>query len=99
MKKNRELYRKKFDLADQMLSGMGCYYRPEGGFYLWLNVGNSEAVALKLWKKEGLRVMPGTFLSKNTPNENNPGMAYIRCALVHDLETTSQSLERLAKTL
>ena len=99
VKKNRELYRKKFDLADQMLSGIGCYYRPEGGFYLWLNVGNSEAVALKLWKKAGLRVMPGTYLSKNTPNENNPGMAYIRCALVHDLETTSQSLERLAKTL
>ena len=97
--RNRDLYRRKFDLAGQKLSGLHGYYRPDSGFYLWLNVGDSEAAALKLWQQAALRVIPGAYFAKAGQDGSNPGAAYIRCALVHDLETTGQALDRLVTTL
>ncbi|MBK20472.1 MAG: aspartate aminotransferase [Rhodospirillaceae bacterium] len=96
---NRAFYSRKFDLADQKLSGKHGYYRPDGGFYLWLDVGDSEAAALKLWQNAALRVIPGAYFAKTGRDGKNPGAAYIRCALVHDLETTGQALDRLVATL
>jgi N-succinyldiaminopimelate aminotransferase len=96
---SRALYQQKFDLADDILDGIGGYYRPAGGFYLWLDVGDGEAAALKLWREAGLRVIPGAYLAKTGSDGVNPGNSYIRCALVHDIETTTQALERLRSTL
>ena len=96
---NRDLYRKKFDLADKILHGRLGYYRPDGGFYLWLDVGDSEAAALSLWQDAALRVIPGSYLAKSDATGQNPGAKYIRCALVHDLNTTEQALMRLNSTL
>src|ERR1700678_1289773 len=45
---NRDLYRQKFDLADQIIGNRYGYRRPAGGFFLWLDVealGGSEIVA------------------------------------------------------
>lgn len=96
---NRDLYRKKFDLADQILDGRFGYFRPGGGFYLWLDVGDGEAAALSLWQDAALRVIPGIYLAKSDSTGHNPGAGYIRCALVHDLKTTEQALKRLSATL
>ena len=96
---NRELYRQKFDMADQMFGDRFGYYRPDGGFYLWLDVGDGEAAALKLWQDAALRVIPGIYLAKSDESGQNPGAGYIRCALVHDLDTTEQALTRLCSTL
>ena len=51
VRENRDLYREKFDLADRCLSGHFDYTRPDGGFFLWLNVGDSEAITRKLWSE------------------------------------------------
>ena len=99
VKENRALYQKKFEVADQKLSGLHGYYLPDGGFYLWLDVGDGEETALKLWKNAALRVIPGSYLAKTDRDGMNPGAAYIRCALVHDLNTTAQALDRLVGTL
>jgi succinyldiaminopimelate transaminase len=96
---NRALYRKKFDLADQILDGRFGYFRPGGGFYLWLDVGDGEEAALSLWQDAALRVIPGIYLAKTDATGLNPGAGYIRCALVHDLNTTEQALNRLCSTL
>jgi len=96
---NRALYRKKFDLADRILDGRFGYFRPGGGFYLWLDVGDGEAAALKLWQDAALRVIPGIYLAKSDAAGHNPGAGYIRCALVHDLNTTEQALNRLISTI
>ncbi|MEL0143679.1 MAG: aminotransferase class I/II-fold pyridoxal phosphate-dependent enzyme, partial [Alphaproteobacteria bacterium] len=61
---SRDLYRAKFDLSLAMLDGWFGAVRPGGGFYLWLDVGDSEAAAYKLWTKAGLRVLPGAFLAR-----------------------------------
>jgi len=99
VKTNRDLYRKKFDLADQILNGRFGYFRPSGGFYLWLGVGDGEKAALSLWQDAALRVIPGIYLAKSDADGLNPGAGYIRCALVHDLNTTEQALNRLSSTL
>lgn len=99
VEQNRAQYRQKFDLADEYLTGKYGYYRPDGGFYLWLDVEDGEAAALKLWQEAAMRVIPGIYLAKTDDQGQNPGAGYIRCALVHDLETTEQALQRLSATL
>src|SRR5690606_21929195 len=37
---NRALYRAKFDCAERILTGKLGFYRPAGGFFLWLDVGD-----------------------------------------------------------
>jgi len=100
VEENRRLYREKFDLADRVLSGRFDYVRPAGGFFLWLNVGDSEFITKKLWSEAALKVVPGAYLGRNDLCEGfNPGAHAIRVALVHDMATTEQALTRLVETL
>ena len=96
---SRELYCQKFDDAERLLAGKFGFYRPEGGFYLWLDVGDGEEAARILWREAGLRVIPGAYLSHTDEVGANPGAPYIRCALVQDRATTVEALTRLADVL
>ncbi len=96
---NRALYRAKFDAAERLLHNRFGFYRPAGGFFLWLDVGDGEAAALKLWQTAGIRVLPGRYLGHADDAGVNPGVSYIRIALVADLATTTAALERLADAL
>jgi len=102
VQENRRLYAEKFDLADQILGDRYGYKRPPGGFFLWLDVsahGGDEAVTLKLWRQAGLRVIPGHYLARDQADGSNPGLGYIRVALVHDNATTAEALHRLVDVL
>ncbi|MDH5747910.1 MAG: aminotransferase class I/II-fold pyridoxal phosphate-dependent enzyme [Rhodospirillales bacterium] len=94
----RELYRANFQAADEILDGRYGYYRPPAGFFLWLDVGDGVEAALTLWRKAGLRVLPGEYLARQVDGVN-PGRPFIRVALVHDLETTREGLARLRTVL
>jgi N-succinyldiaminopimelate aminotransferase len=99
---NRRLYAQKFDLADQIIGDRYGYRRPAGGFFLWLDVsaqGGDEAVALRLWREAGLRVVPGRYLARDQADGSNPGRGYIRVAMVQDQESTAQALHRLVAVL
>jgi N-succinyldiaminopimelate aminotransferase len=96
---NRALYRTKFDMAEALLKGRLGFYRPAGGFYLWLDVGDGEAAALKLWKVAGIRTLPGAYLARTGADGGNPGKPYIRIALVQDVPTTEKALRRIAEIL
>ena len=99
---NRRLYAQKFDLADQIIASRYGYHRPRGGFFLWLDVavsGGDEAVALRLWREAGLRVVPGRYLAREQADGTNPGRGYIRVAMVADRDTTAQALHRLVSVL
>ncbi len=95
---NRRLYREKFDLADTILADRLGYRRPDGGFFLWLDVSEpgDEAAAVDLWRNAGLRVVPGSYLAQPAADGSNPGAGYIRLALVDDLDITQEALTRLA---
>jgi aspartate/methionine/tyrosine aminotransferase len=100
--RGRALYRENFAVADGLLEGRYGYLRPQGSFFLWLNMGafgGGEAAATTLWKGCGVRVLPGTYLAQAEPDGTNPGKDYIRVALVHDRDTTREALTRIVTTL
>jgi aspartate/methionine/tyrosine aminotransferase len=99
---NRQMYREKFDLADQIIGDRYAYRRPPGGFFLWLEVaaqGGSEAATLALWREGGLRVVPGRYLAREQKDGSNPGADYIRVAMVQNKEITGEALHRLVEVL
>lgn len=94
----REAYAEKFAVAERMLGNRFSYRRPDGTFFVWLDVGDGEEATRRLWKEAALRVMPGAYLSFGA-GADNPGASYIRVALVDDLATTTDALTRIGETL
>lgn len=97
---SRALYRAKFDAAATLLGNRFGNVRPAGGFFLWLKMtqyGGGEAAAVTLWKDAGVKVVPGAYLTQGVGEGADPGSAYVRIALVQDLELTRQALERVVR--
>ncbi|MBM3507997.1 MAG: aminotransferase class I/II-fold pyridoxal phosphate-dependent enzyme [Alphaproteobacteria bacterium] len=94
----RAAYNDKFDVAERVLGNRFGFRRPPGTFFLWLDVGNGEDAARRLWAEAALRVMPGAYLSHGE-GAANPGHAHVRVALVDDLATTTDAVERIVATL
>lgn len=99
---NRARYREKIDLAEAALAGRAGFYRPPGGFFLWLDVGDGVAVATELWQRHHVKVLPGAYLTtynSTRSRDDDPGVRYIRVALVHEAASLAPALERLAAIL
>ena len=95
----RALYRRKFDIAEHYLAGRLGFYRPEGGFFLWLDVEDGERAALALWRDAGIRTLPGAYTAITNPGAENPGQRYIRVAIVHDDAVIEDGMKRLRRVL
>ncbi|MHB1206021.1 MAG: aminotransferase class I/II-fold pyridoxal phosphate-dependent enzyme [Rhodospirillaceae bacterium] len=99
VEENRALYRAKIEDAAKIFGNQFGFYRPAGGFFLWLDVGDGEAAAKRLWSEAGIRVLPGAYLARTGGNGKNPGQPYIRVALVHDRKATADALARTKDVL
>jgi aspartate/methionine/tyrosine aminotransferase len=97
--KTRDTYRTKLDVAEAALAGKGKFYRPAGGFFLWLDVGDGEETAIRLWRDAAIRVLPGAYLGRPGADGINPGAPYIRLALVHDDAILGDALHRVSDIL
>lgn len=95
---NRNLYREKYKIADDMFGDVQGYKRPEAGFFLWLPVQDAELATLKLWKETGVRVLPGSYLAREVDGVT-PGHDKIRVAMVAEKEEMRRGLKMLRKTL
>jgi N-succinyldiaminopimelate aminotransferase len=98
----RAAYREKFAVADAVLGGRFGYRRPGGGFCLWLDMsqnGGGVEAAVTLWKRAGVKVIPGRFLAGTGRDGTNPGDAHVRVALVHPTHTIREALERTVAVL
>lgn len=95
---SRELYRQKYGIADRVLGNVSGYRPAEGGFFLWLPVGDSEEAARTLWARAGIQVLPGAYLSREVGG-HNPGRGFIRVALVAGAGETEAALSRLREVL
>ena len=97
---NRAHYTGLFEMAKRILGNRAGYHESPGGFFLWLDVGDGEAAAVKAWRHGAIKVMPGGYMSRKDPlSGENPGDRYIRVALVHDADTAEAGLTRLAAAL
>ena len=99
VEENRARYRRKFDIAEAALGGRFGFYRPQGGFFLWLDVGDGERAALRLWRDAAVRVLPGGYTARAADGRENPGGRYIRLAIVHDEATLEAAFARIARVL
>ncbi|MEM7241114.1 MAG: aminotransferase class I/II-fold pyridoxal phosphate-dependent enzyme [Pseudomonadota bacterium] len=95
---NRKLYTEKRALASDIFSNNSEITLPEGGFFLWLPVEDDDQATLELWKQQGIRVLPGSYLSRDT-DETNPGKAYIRVAMVASFDQVKRGLDAIQKVL
>jgi aspartate/methionine/tyrosine aminotransferase len=93
---NREKYRRNFDLAGEILGPIFGSVRPAGGFFLWLDVGDGEKVAVELWRRAAIKVLPGGYMARPDASGNNPGARYIRVALIQEPDDTAAMLRRMA---
>ena len=98
----RAAYGQKFAIADEVLGDRFGYQRPAGGFCLWLDLsqfGGGIEGAVTLWKRSGVKVIPGSFLAQTGRDGTNPGVQYVRVALVQDPATIREALERTITVL
>lgn len=92
---NRALYREKFDAVLEILSPVMDVQRPDGGFYLWPNVGTDDAKFCRdLFVTEHVTVVPGSYLSRDVDGFN-PGAGRVRMALVAPLAECIEAAERI----
>ncbi len=95
---SRALYVEKFAIADQIFAGLDGYTPPQAGFFLWLPVKDGEQATLKLWQETGVRVLPGKYLSRPTP-DGDPGDGYIRVAMVAEKNEMTDGLRKIRDCL
>ena len=99
VEESRALYREKYAIADEIFATWPGYVPPQGGFFLWLKVDDSEQATVKLWRDTGVKVLPGAYLGREV-NGDNPGAGYIRVAMVtKDTDELQAGLTRLRDCL
>ncbi|MEI2387088.1 aminotransferase class I/II-fold pyridoxal phosphate-dependent enzyme [Breoghania sp. JC706] len=99
VEENRRLYNAKFEAAETILGPAFGYEKPEGGFFVWLDVsrlGGGVEAAKRLWLEQGVKVVPGAYLARTQADGSNPGTNFIRLAMVEDIDTTRRALVRVA---
>ena len=92
---SRKIYKRNFELAKEIL---GCE-TPEATFYIWLKVENAIELTKTLYSKYNVKVLPGEYLARTDENGENPGVGYIRIALVENEIKTKDALLRIKEAL
>lgn len=91
----RKIYKENFIIAKEILGTE----IPSATFYLWIEVKDALEFTKKLYEKYNVKVLPGEFLARDNRKEKNPGLGYIRIALVENQEKTRSALERIKECL
>jgi N-succinyldiaminopimelate aminotransferase len=97
---NRALYRQKYDAVLPILGPALGATRPDGGFFLWVEVpgGDDEAFARDLYAQYNVLVLPGSYLGRRPAGRDgqpNPGAGYVRIALVEPLDACIEASRRI----
>ena len=92
---NRRLYQEKFDKVIPVLSDVLEVERPQGGFYLWIDVrGDDEKFTRALFAQQNVTVLPGSYLARAAAGVN-PGAGRLRISLVPPVAQCVEAAERI----
>lgn len=92
---SREVYKNNFKIAKEILD----IDIPEATFYIWLKVDDAIEFTKKLYEEYNVKVLPGEYLARTDANGENPGIGYVRIALVENEEKTRDALNRIKECL
>lgn len=92
---SRKIYQENFKIAQEILGTE----IPSATFYLWIEVKNALEFTKKLYEKYNVKVLPGEYLARDDAKGKNPGVGYIRIALVEDEAKTRSALNRIKECL
>ena len=94
---NRSLYREKFKAVANILEPVWPMQQPEAGFYFWAQTPTRDTdFAVRLIELANVKVLPGSFLSRDT-DSGNPGENRVRMALVATLDECVEAAERIVQ--
>lgn len=93
--KARAVYAENFKAAQEILG----IKTSDATFYVWLKVDNALEFTQRLYRDYNVKVLPGEFLAREDAQGENPGIGYIRIALVEETTRTIQALNRLKEAL
>lgn len=91
----RKVYAQNFKAAQEILG----IETSDATFYVWLKVGDALEFTKRLYRDYNVKVLPGEFLARENGSGENPGIGYIRIALVEETVRTIQALNRLKEAL
>jgi len=91
----RAVYAENFKAAQEIL-GIST---SDATFYLWIKVDNALEFTQRLYRDYNVKVLPGEFLARTDANGENPGIGYIRIALVEETGRMIEALKRLKEAL
>jgi N-succinyldiaminopimelate aminotransferase len=92
---NRALYREKFARVVPLLAPYWQLAEPDGGFYLWPDVGgDDQSFTRDLYAATHVTVVPGSFLARDTP-AGNPGHGRVRISLVAPVDECVAAAQRI----
>ncbi len=95
VKTNREDYRQKFAAVTEILKTVWPVQVPAAAFYLWPETPvDDQLFAARLLRYTNTKVLPGTFLSRDT-EFGNPGKNRVRIALVPTKAECIEAAERI----
>ncbi len=92
---SRVVYRRNFELANEILGTP----TPDATFYLWLKVDDALGFTRRLYSEYNVKVLPGEFLARTDEEGSNPGIGFIRIALVENEARTKEALYRIKECL
>jgi len=91
----RDVYAQNFKAVREILG----IETSDATFYVWLKVPNALEFTQRLYRDYNVKVLPGEFLARDNAQGENPGLGYIRIALVEETTKTIQALMRLKEAL
>lgn len=91
----REVYKANFKIAQEILGTE----IPHATFYLWIKVDNALEFTKKLYKEQNVKVLPGEYLAREDAHGTNPGIGFVRIALVENEAKTRSALLRIKECL
>ncbi len=96
---NRDLYRAKLVAVLEILQAVMQVEKPEAGFYLWPVTPISDTAFTRLlYEQQAVQVVPGSYLSRDTP-QGNPGQNRIRLALVASQKECIHAAQRIRQAI
>jgi len=91
----RDVYGENFKAAREILG----IETSDATFYVWLKVGDALEFTQRLYRDYNVKVLPGEFLAREDSRGENPGIGYVRIALVEETVRTINALNRLKEAL